>query len=60
MKQKKWKFFEWTKCKNNQTIYAYRGYASTYNVEISNLVNPELQVIDAESAIKNKLRNGLY
>ena len=46
--------------KITKQLYAYRGYASTYNVEISNLVNPELQVIDAESAIKNKLRNGLY
>ena len=46
--------------KITKQLYAYRGYASTYNVEISNLVNPELQVKDAESAIKNKLRNGLY
>ena len=46
--------------KITKQLYAYRGYASAYNVEISNLVNPELQVKDAESAIKNKLRNGLY
>ena len=46
--------------KITKQLYAYRGYASTYNVEISNLVNPELQVKDAKSAIKNKLRNGLY
>ena len=31
------------------------GYVSTYNVEILNYFNPELQLKDAEFAIKNKL-----
>ena len=34
---------------------AYKGYASTYSVEISNFLNPELQLKNTESAIKNKL-----
>ena len=32
--------------------HAFKGYASTYNVEISNSFNPELQLKDTESAIK--------
>ena len=32
-----------------------RGYVITYNVEILNYFNPELQLKDAEFAIKNKL-----
>ena len=35
--------------------HAFKGYASTYNVEILNFFNPELQVKDTESAIKSKL-----
>ena len=35
-------------------MYAYKGYASYYNFEILNS-NPELQLEDTESAIKNKL-----
>ena len=34
--------------------HTYRGYASTYNVEILNIFNPELQLKYTESAIKNK------
>ena len=34
---------------------AFKGYASSYNVEILNSFNPELQLKDTESAIKNKL-----
>ena len=33
--------------------HAFKGYESTYNVEILN--NPELQLKDTESAIKSKL-----
>ena len=33
---------------------AFKGYASSYNVEILNFF-PELQLKDTESAIKNKL-----
>ena len=35
--------------------HVYKHYASTYNVEILNSFNPELQFKDIESAIKNKL-----
>ena len=34
---------------------AFKGYASTYNVEVLNSFNPELQLKDAEFAIKIKL-----
>ena len=37
--------------------HAYEGYASTYNVEISNSVNPELQLQDAKSTIRDKLKD---
>ena len=35
--------------------HAYKGYASLYNVDISNYFNPELQLTDTESATTNKL-----
>ena len=35
--------------------YAYKGCASTYNVEILNSLNPELQLKDIECTIKKKL-----
>ena len=35
--------------------HAFEGYASTYNVEILNFFNSELQLKDTESAIKSKL-----
>ena len=35
--------------------HVFKGYASTYNVEILNCFNPELQLKDTESAIKSKL-----
>ena len=35
--------------------HAFKGYASTYNIEILNSFNPELQLKDTESAIKSKL-----
>ena len=35
--------------------HASKGYASTYNVEILNSFNPELQLKDTESTIKSKL-----
>ena len=40
-----------TKCK-----HIFKGYSSTDNVEILNYFNPELQLKDTESAIKNKLK----
>ena len=35
--------------------HAYKGYASTYSVKVSIFLNPELQLKNTESAIKNKL-----
>ena len=37
--------------------HAFTGYASSYNVDVFNSVNPELQLKDIEPAIKNKLKN---
>ena len=37
-----------------EEAHAFKGYASSYNVEILNSFNPELQLKDTESAIKNK------
>ena len=34
--------------------HAFKGYASSYVVEILNSFNPKLQFKDTESAIKNK------
>ena len=34
--------------------HAFKVYASTYNVEILNSFNPELQLKDTESTIKSK------
>ena len=55
MKQEKLKKF-WTKnVKATKWSRAFKGYASTYNVEILNYFNPELQLKDTESPIKNNL-----
>ena len=35
--------------------HAFKGYASTYNVEILNSINPELQLKDTDSAFKSML-----
>ena len=35
---------------------ASKGFASTYNVKILNSLNPELQLKDTESGIKNKVK----
>ena len=53
---KKWKLF---KQKNHVKItklaHAFKSFASSYNVEILNSFNPELQLKDIESAITSKL-----
>ena len=36
--------------------HAFKDFASTYNIEILNSLNPELQLKDTEFAIKNKLK----
>ena len=35
--------------------YAYKGYASTYNVDFLTSFHPEIEPRNTESAIKNKL-----
>ena len=37
--------------------HAYKGYASTYNVELLNSFNPNLQFKNTEFAIRNKLKD---
>ena len=41
--------------KITKEFYAYKGYASSYNVNILNSFNTELQLKDTESAVRNKL-----
>ena len=42
---------------NNKTSTClYKGYASSYNIEILSTFNPELHLRDTEFAIKNKLK----
>ena len=43
------------KSKVPKRSYAFKGYTSSYNVEILNSFNLEQQLKDTESAIKNKL-----
>ena len=52
MKQKSEQFLN---VKIIKRSHAFNGYASSYNVEIMNSVNPELQFNDTESATINKL-----
>ena len=37
--------------------HGYRVYVSTYSAEILNSFNPDLQLKDTESAIRNKLKD---
>ena len=41
--------------KITERSHAYKGYVSSYNVDILNPFNPRLQPKDTESAIRNKL-----
>ena len=48
----------WTKKRKiTKQSQAYKGYASSYNVNILNFFNPELELRNTESEIKNKLIN---
>ena len=51
-------FFDEAKTIKNAKImkrsHAYKGCASTYNVKLLNSLNPELQLKDTESIMKNK------
>ena len=40
---------------NKKIYHAFEGYGGSYNVEIINSFNPELQIKDTESAIKSKV-----
>ena len=42
---------------NNKTSTCFQNYPYTYNVEILNSFNPELQLKNTEFTIKNKLKN---
>ena len=57
------KIFDKKKTINNvkiiKLLHAYKGYASTYTVDILNSFNPELRLKDTESIIKNKLKDSL-
>ena len=59
MIQKKWKFFKRNSLKIPKRIHAFKGFASSYNVEILNSFNPELQLKDSQSAVKNKLKKNI-
>ena len=50
------KIFSTKNIKITKREHAFKGFASTYNVEILNSFNPELQLKDTESPIKNKLK----
>ena len=49
---KTWNFLE--KKKKAKLSLSYKGYAISYSVYIFNFFNLELQLADAEPAIKNK------
>ena len=56
LKQKKGEnFLDEKNAKITKRTHAYKGYASTYSVEILNSFNPELKLKDTESTIKSKL-----
>ena len=48
-------FLDEKNVKITKQTQAFRGYVSSFNVEILNSFNPELQVKGNESAIKTKL-----
>ena len=52
MKQKSEKFLN---AKITKRSHAFKGYVGSYNVEILNTFNPELQIKDTKSAIKNEI-----
>ena len=41
---------------NTKQAYDFKHFGSTYNVEILNFSNPELELQGTESAVKNKLK----
>ena len=59
MIHKKWKIFKRKIVKIIKRPHALKDYASSYNVEILNSFNTELEIKDTESATKSKLINFL-
>ena len=54
---KKWKLFERKNVKiKKKRAHAFKGYSSSYNVEVLIFFNPELQLEDTKSPIKNNLK----
>ena len=52
---KKWKFFKQKNVKITKPKHAFKGFASSCNVEILNSFNTELLLKETESSIKTKL-----
>ena len=49
------KFLNEKNVKITKREHAFQGYASTYDVEVLNSFNPELQLKDSESVLKSEL-----
>ena len=43
--------------KITKQVHSLKGFASSYNVKVLNSFDPELQLKDTESAVKNKVKN---
>ena len=41
--------------KITKRFHAYKGYTSSYNVDLLHFLNPDVQLKDTISAIRNKL-----
>ena len=52
--------FKRKKLKITKISHAFKGLASSYNVEILNSLGPELQLKDSESAIRSKQQKFLF
>lgn len=50
------KFFWTKKIKKPKQSHAYKGYPSSYDIDMLNSFNPELLLKDTDSAIRNKLK----
>ena len=47
------------KYKNNKRAHTFKGYASSYNVDILNSFNLKLKLKETESATKNKQKKSI-
>ena len=56
MIQKSEKFLSQKTVNITKREHEFKGFASTYDVEILNSFNAEVQIKDSESVIKSKLR----